>query len=101
MDCYNGSLPEIPTIGTHGKEIYFIDIMNNLSNQFMQRVLLMSAILFIYVLYNFYIISPVMIKQYTKGSAQYWIYEVSQTFALICALTLLVFAIIDFYQWRI
>lgn len=100
-DCFNGTLPELATVGANGKEIYFVDIMNNLSDQFMQKVLIMSAILFIYVLYNYYLISPIMIKNYVPGTIQYWIYDLSHIGALIFSLALLVFSIIEYYNWRI
>lgn len=100
-DCFNGTLPEMPIIGRHGEEIYYSDIMSSLSDQFMQRVLWMSAILFIYTIYNYYIISPIMIKNYIPGSVQYWIYDLSHIFALVGSLALFVFSIVEYFNWRI
>lgn len=101
IDCYNGTLPELPISAAHGKEIYFSDMMSSLSDQMMQKFLIMSAIMFIYVLYNYYIISPIMIKNYIKNSWQYWFYDLSHIVALIFSLSLMIFSAIGYYHWRI
>lgn len=100
-DCFNGTLPDSPLFINHGKEIYYTDIMRDLSDQFMWKLVIMSFVLFVYVLYNLYIISPVMLKEFTPGTIKYWVYDLSQIAALVFSLSLFVLALIGFYNWRI